>query len=716
MSLETHGFEFGDFFLDVRERVLLRGGKPLSITPKAFQLLFTLVKKHGHLVEKSELMREVWADSFVEETNLAFTVRILRKALEDSSQNPRFIETVPRRGYRFIADVRKVPLDAEKAPEDAPNAPVKTGQNSAPPHRPALSFIPAAAAVLLVVTIALGGWLFLKSPAKANAPVLDAPFASEKLSTNGKVFYAALSPDGETVVYLVSSGERSSVWIRQLESGNNVEIIPPSDDVYFGLALSPDGNFLYFSRRAKGSDEQADIYRVSIFGGIPVRIVSGAQGWMSLSSDGRRISFVRCPYRDDEFCSLWTADAVSGGDEKMLVRRPRPLRIGDNKISPDGRSVAFAAGQSENAASEFGLWQVDVETGAERELSAEKFFNIRGLAWLPDQSGLLITASRIPNRHFRIWQVSARTGSAEPLTNDSETYSSLSLDKKANRLVSTQIKENFILRSFELENPSEKRVVADASSAAFAPDGRIFFSSGMSGNNEIWSIRPDGSGQKQLTNDPGNDTAPVISAGNKIFFASNRSGRVQVWRMNADGSDQTQVTDAEGGFPIFATNDGKWVYYHHGLDRTLWRAAADKTGLEQPVYDKPKYRFAVSPDGTRFAFSETQGAEKFILIVSIDDRRIIKKIKYSDLGARMPNLIWMPDGKSLAFVLADADFKNNSLWIQPVDGPAEARKITDLGDEGIFDAAGFSVSPDGRRFTVAQGGWFYDAVLFKGLR
>jgi DNA-binding winged helix-turn-helix (wHTH) protein len=103
MSLETNGFEFGEFLLDTKEKVLWRAGKPVAITPKTFQLLLALVENHGRLVEKDELMRTVWADSYVESGNLTFTINLVRKALGDEKQNPRFIETVPRRGYRFIA-------------------------------------------------------------------------------------------------------------------------------------------------------------------------------------------------------------------------------------------------------------------------------------------------------------------------------------------------------------------------------------------------------------------------------------------------------------------------------------------------------------------------------------------------------------------------------------------------------------------------------------
>lgn len=108
MSFKTNSFEFGDFFLDTIEKVLLRDGKPVQITPKAFELLQILVENHQHLVEKSVLMNTVWKESFVEEGNVTFTVWQLRNVLEDDRHHPRFIETVPKRGYRFIGKVREI--------------------------------------------------------------------------------------------------------------------------------------------------------------------------------------------------------------------------------------------------------------------------------------------------------------------------------------------------------------------------------------------------------------------------------------------------------------------------------------------------------------------------------------------------------------------------------------------------------------------------------
>lgn len=112
-----HFYEFKDFRLDPDERVLLRNGSPVYLTPKAFHLLRILVENHGHIVDKEKLIGEIWADSFVEDGNLAVNATVLRKALEDNAASPTFIETVPRRGYRFIAPVRHV--DEDEPADDA---------------------------------------------------------------------------------------------------------------------------------------------------------------------------------------------------------------------------------------------------------------------------------------------------------------------------------------------------------------------------------------------------------------------------------------------------------------------------------------------------------------------------------------------------------------------------------------------------------------------
>jgi serine/threonine protein kinase/sugar lactone lactonase YvrE len=573
------------------------------------------------------------------------------------------------------------------------------------------SYLLAGLILVLVFAVSLNSWFKRSKNLEADAPILSTSFSAEELLTNGKVVHAVISPDGNNVIYTNGTTGKQSIWLRQLKSANNIEIIPPSDDVYGGLAFSPDGNFFYFSRRPRNVEKQLNIYRISILGGIPTTVVNEAQGWISISPDGGKLSFVRCYYREDENCSLWIAN-TDGSNQRKLVSRPHPFRIGDNQISPDGKTVVFAAGQSRNAENGFGLVEVNIESGAEREFTTHKFRDIETLAWLPNHSSLLIAASRIPNKSSRLWQVSAATGDASPLTGDSENYTALSLDKTASLIVARQTKADFNLLLYNRANPSQKRILADATQVRFTPNGKIIFSTLMSGNREIWSIKADGSEQRQLTNDPADDAAPVSSPdNNSIFFVSNRTRKAQVWRMNADGSNQAQVTVKEGGYPIFVSPDGRWVYYHHGLERTLWRVSTRSGEEEQLVLNKEKYRFALSPDGSRVAFSESQGEEKSIVIVLLADGQTIKTIEYADQKAQMTELVWLPDGKGLAYVLVN-ESDNHTLWLQPLNAE-RANKIADLGDDEVNSLA-FSL--DGKSFAVVQGRWKHDAVLIRGLR
>ena len=702
-------YEFANFRLDRSRKVLLRDDKPVPLTPKVFDTLQILIENAGLLLEKDELMQKIWHDHFVEESNLASNIKMLRKALGDDAAKPRFIETVPRRGYRFIAEVRETfqKSASNNGAEGAFSEPLERNVTVSPAFKKVL--LPAAA-FLIISLVFIGFWYARSKSVETYAPILSNPFSSEKLSTNGKVFHAVISPDGKNVIYTNGIEGRQSVWLRQLESGNNVEIIPPSDDFYDWLALSPDGNFLYFARRGRRTGEPRSIYRLSIFGGVPQKIAGDTEGWMSVSPDGSRISFVRCPYRDDEFCSLWIADSADGKNERKLVSRPRPVRIGDNKITPDGKSVTFAVGQSQNAANEFGLMEIDIETGKEREITTEKFFDIKNLAWLPDESGLLITASRIPVRHFRIWLV-ATNGQAEPLTKDSESYARLSLDKEAKILLSTQVKQDFRLLVLNRESPSNPRILADATKVTFASGGKIFFSSIMSGNDEIWSINADGGGQRQLTNNATDEGSPVASPdGNSVFFVSNQTGEVQIWRMNADGSNQAQITKQESGFPIFVSPDSQWLYYWHALDKTLWRVST-RGGEEQLVLNKREHHFAFSSDGLQVAYLEKQGEDLIIEIVSLNDGQVVKTFKIADQKPAYNLIEWMPDKKGVVFISAEPN-ENYFLRLQPTGGGAP-QKLADLGNEEINS---FSVAPDGKSFAFVKGDWRHDAVLLKGLK
>lgn len=139
-------------------------------------------------------------------------------------------------------------------------------------------------------------WFSRASSHRSGPPILSEVFSSENLSTNGRVLNAAISPDGKNVAYTNGLGnDRQSVWLKQLDTSNTVQIIPPSDEFYNDLTFSPDGNFLYFVRGPKPQDPEVQntIYRISIFGGIATKIVEEAQG--GTERFARRSPDIVCP-------------------------------------------------------------------------------------------------------------------------------------------------------------------------------------------------------------------------------------------------------------------------------------------------------------------------------------------------------------------------------------------------------------------------------------
>jgi hypothetical protein len=180
--------------------------------------------------------------------------------------------------------------------------------------------------------------------------------------------------------------------------------------------------------------------------------------------------------------------------------------------------------------------------------------------------------------------------------------------------------------------------------------------------------------------------------------------------MNADGSDQGQVTNAEGGMPVFADND--WIYYQHGVARSLWRVSTDGK-KQEPVFETRPYRgsFAFSPTGTRAASFAMRNERPAVIIISIPEGRELDSYALAD-GKGRYELAWLPDESAIAYSLSDSEGETNSLWIQSLAG-GEPRRSGDLGHEEI---AFLSFVPEADSIAFAQGGWKHDLVILGGFR
>src|SRR5262245_36647887 len=263
-SLINQLYRFGDFTLDSDQRVLLRGGKLVPLTPKVFDTLQILVENQGRIVEKDELMRRLWPDTFVEEANITYNIQQLRKSLNDDARNPRYVGTVARRGYRFIADVETLPcengvatsqLSGDGFVSQLENLPAETAA-AGEDTRPAADVAAASAsktfflvALASVILLAGGGllWRFLARTNRGSAVVRGPEKTTlrlERLTATGQSRMVAISPDGKYLAYSRGIDRKSGIWLRQFATNNNVEIVP-ADALIFGLAFSNSGEYLY---------------------------------------------------------------------------------------------------------------------------------------------------------------------------------------------------------------------------------------------------------------------------------------------------------------------------------------------------------------------------------------------------------------------------------------------------------------------------------------
>ncbi len=324
MSGKEQGiYEFDAFRLDVGEGVLLREGQPVSLQWKTFETLCALVKRSGHLVTRDELMDELWADTFVEENNLAQHIRALRKALGEGENGSLFIETVPRRGYRFLPEVRIVNNgndvvnngnEADAAPFVAPQTP----QQSA-------SWLKTFAVVTVLVLFVVGvvGWNSLNrrrnNQVAPSAALTLQTMQVARLTAKGKVYDPAISPDGKFLAYTLRDETKQSLWLRDLAGNSETQLIAPKEWMMGTTVFAPDGGSLYFWGREGAKDGAA--YQIPLLGGTPRKIVENIRSGIGLSPDGRHLAYIRF----DGNQHILLVCNVDGSGERIVATRTDKL-------------------------------------------------------------------------------------------------------------------------------------------------------------------------------------------------------------------------------------------------------------------------------------------------------------------------------------------------------------------------------------------------------
>ncbi|MBS1794514.1 MAG: PD40 domain-containing protein [Acidobacteria bacterium] len=714
---ETRLF-FDEFEIDARRRVLLRDGQPVALKPKAFDLLVALVERRGAVVSKDELLDAVWENSFVEEKNLTVHIAALRKALGEGKNEHRFIATVPGTGYKFVAPLHEFDSDLIIETERIERIVVeervddkKSGEDSKHSGRSRQKIIILSA--LFILLLFSFGYVWQKNGRSASVPV-----SVRRLTTNGQVQLAALSPDGKLYAYVKNDAEKSSLRLGYVAGGNEIELRAADETDYHQLAFGPDGGRLYFST----SDEkhpQPALYRMPAFGGAVEKLADGIRDF-HLSPDGERIAYARVT--DDGSDSLFVA-RTNGADERTVFSVPRSKSFIDQAISwsPDGKRLAFGC-ERETEALFYDLCIKELDGEKLQRLPLGNYRYINASAWLKNGSGLVATA--IPANSFssvinyQIVSISLPDGNFREITNDLSTYNSfVSVSDDSRSLLTVEHRQTNNLWIAPTEDLAQARQITFGSFGKcdglwgldFSPDGRLIYTNSDMDAQIISAMNADGSGQKNLTASGYVDSALTVSAdGRYIVFHSNRGGKgMDIWRMDADGGNLKRLTFDEHSYQPSVSADSQYVYYKDWIkDVGELRRVPIDGGESEILTDKETSYTTFSPDG-RFFAAAYRTDKRRLAIFSAATNQLIRQFDVPKTTAFDMRPRWTPDNS--AVVYRDYIY---GYWSQPVAG-GEPAKLAGLPKEELFT---YAFSKDGRQFAFVRGQTTRDLILISNFR
>ena len=580
-----------------------------------------------------------------------------------------------------------------------------------------------AALVVVVASVAFGLYKWI-GQRQRTAPTRALKIT--RLTSTGKATTAAISPDGRYVVYAQDEEGQQSLWMAQVAVSSNVQIVPPAETNYWGITFSHDGNFIYYVRVDKENSRGA-LYQAPALGGNARKLLVNIASPVTFSPDGKQIALIR-PYKNQNESALMIAN-VDGTDEKELVTRKSPNNFAGTRPawSPDGKIIAF--GQEDVLAGNYrSVVAVRVADGVEQPMTTQRWEGnyLPRIAWLSDNSGVLVTASEQAGSGAQIWFLAWPGGEVRQVTNALNGYIDLSMTADSGTLAAVQSEAVINLWVSQTADLSHARQITSGvgrndgtRGISWALDGRIVYFSLAGGRQNIWMIDADGRGNKQLSADARRNRDPAVSPdGRYIVWQSNRTGNNNIWRMDIDGGALKQLTQGVDASGPQISPDGNWVVYQDTSNRggrtTLWKVSIDG-GTPMQLTETNTDGQVISPDGKLIAYTyrdETSGRIKIAIIPfeggPTTDFDLPPESRVS--STRISPIQWTPDGHALAFIRTNGGVSN--IWTQPLDGSAQ-KQLTDFKDQRILN---FAWSRDGKQLALSRGIFNTDVVLITGFR
>lgn len=610
------------------------------------------------------------------------------------------------------AELKRLQRDRSSGRTSAPSAArVSAGEAAAsgraegaqPRPWPAKGPAIAAAAVLLVVAAALG---IYRWRAPSGAKLAPEGMQITRLTQSGKATFAAISPDGRLVAYVLREG-LDSLWIRQVATRSDVQLVPPAAARFLSVSFSPEGNYIYYVMQdyAQGN---VILYQMPTLGGRPRLLARDIDTGVSVAPDGARVAHMRgAPSRGESY--LVVSDLT--GSEKVLATLAQPIPSSAPAWSPDGKTIVFAA----ESVGGPGLVAFSLSEG-----KLTRFFSsdrVPGTpVWLPEGGGLIVAMPEgSDNPRGQLWHVSFPKGESTRLTNDPVNYDLHSIDvtRDGKTLAVVAREESFEYWLVPARNAGRQRQLkldADGLGVAWSGEGALLT---RTQEGELWKVDPEGKNPPLHLTPAGHKVSWVSSCGERnALFVSSQGG---LWMLNPDGSGARKVADRGRGF---CSPDGAWILQGNwggNVRAELHRIPLDEGAPRTLLQGKETeliFRPRISPDGRLIAFrswdfSAPKWRERLVVIAAEDG-----STKYSfDLPAReSEGLGWAPDGSGLD-LLVDREGVSN-LWRQPLAG-GEPKPVIGFRS-GLF--VDFHWSPRGKDLLLFRAKENSDVILISNFR
>jgi Tol biopolymer transport system component/DNA-binding winged helix-turn-helix (wHTH) protein len=647
------------FEVDLANAELRKGGLRLRVQEQPFQVLAALLEQPGELISREALIARLWPDGTVVDFDRGLNAAItrLRQTLSDSAETPRYIETVARRGYRFIGPLGTMGDPANTSVGELVPTPSRAEPASTIPKR--RFWVWPALALLFIGSVVISLWVF-RTREVAGRPLSAIPVTSEP----GSELCPSFAPDGTRIAYEWDEGHGDShIFIKLVGAGDPIRLTSEAAHE-FGPAWSPDGSQIAFVRRL--DEGRLGVILKPAIGGVERPLTEFATPvdwwpqepgyrWLAWTPDGKHL--IVSGAQDASAPLALYVVSVEGADRRRLTTPP-DAQTWDRSpaVSPMGRTVAFSRRVSFGDSALYLLTLSDDlrPIGDPRRVTSANR-GVQSLAWTADGREIVFSGngglwrielgangtSRQPawvgeggspavakggrliyTRSFaesNIWrQELLRDGGtvppASPLISSTavDTNPQYSPDGKQIAFQSRRsgYAEIWLCGSDGAQcGPLTSFHGSPAGTPRWSPDGkRIAFDCQTAGNWDVWVMDANGGSRRRLTSDPATDSIPSWSRDGKwIYFASNRKGRFDVWKVPSEGGAQVPVTK-DGGFAAFESYGGDALYYTKGdLGLQLWRSALDGSG-ETKIIDAIAARgFVVGEDHIYYLRPEPGG-------------------------------------------------------------------------------------------------------------